>query len=151
MITTCTGRDVADLLRKVRDSAWQFSEVTLCSPFIGEDEAQLITQLILDGPKSGCAVRVITTRSGGMLLKQLVPLLPISARRRILVRRGLHAKFYLALSRRPRSSEVIVTSANLTSAGLSENLELGVHATNDCDDGVQLVHKVANYAQRLAA
>jgi len=81
----------------------------------------------------------------------MLPVVPTFARRRIIVRHGLHAKFYLAVSRRPRSSEVIVTSANLTAAGLGSNDELGVHATNESDEGVQLVNRVSNYARQLAA
>jgi len=151
MITTCTGSDVAVLLARVRQSASQFSEVTLCSPFIGEREAKLVVRLVLEAPQSGCRVRVITSKAAGILLREMLPVIPFSARRSIVVRDGLHAKFYLAVSRRPRSSEVIVTSANLTSAGLGINLELGVRANNDCDEGVRLVTKVMSYAQRLAA
>ena len=151
MIGICFGRDVTELLTRVRHSAWQFSEVTLCSPFIGKEEAKLLARLMLAATKFGCGVRVITTEPAATLLRDLLPVEAISARRRVVVCEGLHAKFYLALARRPRASEVIVTSANLTSAGLGINDELGVRATNDCDDGVRLVNTVANYAQRLAA
>jgi HKD family nuclease len=61
----------------------------------------------------------------------------------------LHAKAYLRLDREGRN-EAIITSANLTRAGLESNVELGVHASSTSLTGRQLVAKVRHFLDHLA-
>jgi hypothetical protein len=61
----------------------------------------------------------------------------------------LHAKFYLAIARKSTKTEAIVTSANLTSAGLANNIELGVRITPTTPHGRALFEELDRFARRL--
>ena len=77
------------------------------------------------------------------MLNAIDPDLSKSDRLKVRVWRNLHAKAYLAVTRgrRPRS-EAIITSANLTAAAFSTNLELGIRANSRSAAGRALVAQV---------
>ena len=64
---------------------------------------------------------------------------------------GLHAKIYLATARRSSESEAIVTSANLTANGISENIELGLRVVGNSDRGRELLRDIRHFVRQLAA
>jgi phosphatidylserine/phosphatidylglycerophosphate/cardiolipin synthase-like enzyme len=151
VITISTGGDVQGLLARVQNAPEAFSALTVCTPFIGPAEARELASLMIHADHVGCGVHVITTVAGAKVLNSALPRSTLLAKKRVKVRRNLHAKFYVAISRRARSSEAIVTSANLTRGGLRCNRELGIRAKNNSDAGAQLIHKVMQFAQQLAA
>ena len=151
MITISTGGDVQGLLARVRQAPEAFSALIVCTPFIGAAEGRDLASLMMHADRVGCGVHLITTVTGAKVLKAALSRSMVMANKRVKVLRNLHAKFYIAISRRARSSEVIVTSANLTRGGLRCNRELGIRAKNNSDEGAQLIHKVMQFAQQLAA
>ena len=74
-------------------------------------------------------------------LKSLGPDVSLSPR--------LHAKVYLVVRRRSKETRAIVTSANLTTAGLGNNVELGVLAARTSDAGCKVVSEVRTFLERL--
>ena len=55
---------------------------------------------------------------------------------------GLHAKVYALLGFREADHFALVTSANLTAAGMSRNLELGLQVTGASEDLVRLIERI---------
>lgn len=151
MIALCEGNAVARLLDRVVARPGDWRQVDLCAPFIDGAAIPRLISLALDGPGAGCGLRVITSVGCAKLLCSLLPGPARHWRRVIMARSGLHAKAYLAVGRDRRTSEAIVTSANLTAGGLASNLELGVRATSSTDAGRRMVGDVRNYIGRLAA
>lgn len=148
MIEFATAIDVANLLARVRARVDQYSDLVLCSPFIGDDVLSTLRGLAHCAPESGCGMEIITAAhtfdrvmacagSGGW------------QRTRVIGRPHLHAKFYLAVGRRDELTEAIVTSANLTTAGLSSNIELGVRITPTTSPGRTLLDQIDRFARRL--
>jgi hypothetical protein len=150
MIQFATAADVSMLLARVRSHAGQYSELVLCSPFIDDDALSTLREFAQRGPDVGCGVEIITATptfnriiaSGGM---------QGCYRTRIIGCPHLHAKFYLARSRRTALTEAIVTSANLTTPGLTSNIELGVRVTPTTPHGCVLFNQVERFARRLTS
>lgn len=151
MIELCNGRDVSDLLDLVTARPEEFRQVDLCAPFIDGNAVPRIVDLAMAASPHRCGVRVVTSPSGAALLLSLLPAPARRWRHTILSRRGLHAKAYLAIGRGRRPSVAIVTSANLTGAGLDSNVELGVRAVASTELGRRLIGEVRNFIGRLAA
>jgi len=151
MIVLCSGRDVADLIEEVIARPEEFRQVDLCAPFIDGGAVPRVIDLAMASARHGCGVRVVTSARSAALLLSLLPAPARSWRHTILARRGLHAKAYLAIGRGRRQSVAIVTSANLTGAGLGGNTELGVRAVASTELGRRLIGEVRNFIGRLAA
>jgi hypothetical protein len=79
--------------------------------------------------------------------------MPPAARRfvQIIAVPGLHAKFYLALGRDFPATEGLVTSANLTTAGTTANVELGIWLAASSMLGARLLHELDRFSRRLVA
>jgi hypothetical protein len=149
MIQFATTADVSTLLARVRSHAGQYSELVLCSPFIDDDVLSTLREFAQRGPDVGCGIEIITATptfnriiaSGGMQGRRQT---------RIIGCPHLHAKFYLARGRKVALTEAIVTSANLTTPGLTSNIELGVRVTPTTPHGCVLFNQIDRFARRLA-
>jgi hypothetical protein len=151
MIELCNGRDVGDLLDMVTARPDEFRQVDLCAPFIDGGAVVRIVDLAAAASARRCGLRVVTSPGAAALLLSLLPPPAPRWRHTIVPRRGLHAKAYLAIGRGRRASVAIVTSANLTGAGLAGNVELGVRAVASTELGRRLIGEVRNFIGRLAA
>jgi hypothetical protein len=151
MIEMSTGRDVDRFLNQVTAHPQRYAEITFCSPFIDDKMLDRIAPLAKTANQARCAFRVITSQESAEKVRgRLQCNLP--GRHNILVATPrLHAKIYLAVARRSNDSEVIVTSANLTCAGVSGNIELGVRAMPSSASGRRLLYQVSHFVRRLAA
>jgi len=101
--------------------------------------------------RASCGLRVITTPTTAVALLGRLPGHTATWHGVVVARIGLHAKVYLVLARPRGSSEVIVTSANFTAAGVEENIELGVRASPSTDSGRQLINEVRHFLQRVGS
>jgi len=151
MIVTSIGTDVMAFVDRVRTRTDRFKEIVICSPFIDAVMADLLVGLLLDGRRTQCAVRVITTPESAQFLVPLLPGHRAFWRDALVTRRRLHAKIYLAVARRADESEAIVTSANLTIGGTSANIELGIRILATTEFGRRVLQQVHHFVRRIAA
>jgi hypothetical protein len=131
------------LLNSVQRCPNQFTELILCSPFLDEEIVPMVVDLAKRTDRAGCGFRILTKPAAA---NRLYAAFFDNARwsKKIIVHQDLHAKIYLAISRE-RQSEVIVTSANLTLAGIEGNVELGIRATATSRIGRVLVEQVRQF------
>jgi HKD family nuclease len=151
MIATSIGTDVIVFLDRIRSRTHRFKEITICSPFIDTMMAERLVALLTEAHRTRCAVRVITTPESAQFLVPMLPGHPVFWRSALIPRRRLHAKVYLAVARRASESEAIVTSANLTVCGTSENIELGIRVLATSDSGRRVLQQVHHFVRRLVA
>lgn len=150
MITLSGGREVHALLDKMSDQADRLREVLICSPFIDEALDERLDRLAMAITAAGARLLLVTTPEAARPLRLL---LAGQEHRRTTVatpRRRLHAKAYVSVARRARESEAIVTSANLTKAGLASNIELGVRVVPISDAGRLLFDQTCRFVRALA-
>jgi hypothetical protein len=147
MIHTADGADVIRLLERVAQYPERYSELTICSPFIGEALVKTIVRLAERTRRVRCVLRVVTSGvCAGEIARQASQAMPF-----VIHRPRLHAKVYIAIGRRQAESEAIVTSANLTPGGTVHNLELGIRAVSKTDAGRRLLEEVHHFVRRVAA
>jgi hypothetical protein len=151
MIRIANGSDVRALLNRVARRPDRFIEIIVCSPFMDPPMLTILANLNSAMESNRCALRVITSPAVALQLRQQFPNNPRNWSRLVSTPDALHAKVYVALARRRDESEVIVTSANLTCAGLGANIELGVRALPTSDPGRSLLDQVYQFVRRLAA
>ncbi len=151
MIHTSTGSDVGGLLERLIAHPERYAEVVLCTPFIDAEMIPRLVRLSERARRSNLAATVITSPASAAALRTRLSGNPASWRGLIAECERLHAKVYLALGRQGDMSEAIVTSANLTLAGVSRNIELGVRALSNSDGGRQFISEVRHFVRRIAA
>lgn len=151
MIAISIGVDVVTFLDRIRSRTHRFKEIAICSPYIDVPMAERLVVLLTESHRRRCAVRVITTPEAAQFLASKLPGHPAFWRPALIPRPRLHAKVYLAVGRRAGESEAIITSANLTVDGTSENIELGVRVLATSDSGRRVLQQVHHFVRRLAA
>jgi hypothetical protein len=150
MIEVSKGCDVHRFLDRVAAHPDRYAEVVICSPFIDGRMLDRIAPLARAARQARCDFRVITSPKAAQEVRTLLQC-NLPGRHDILVATPrLHAKIYLAIARRTNDSEAIVTSANLTSAGVAENIELGVRAQPNSASGRRLLNQVNHFLRQLA-
>jgi hypothetical protein len=151
MIATSVGMDVIAFLDRIRSRTHRLKEIMICSPFIDLAMADRLVSLLTEARRARCAIRVVTTPEAARILSAKLPGHPAFWYAMLIPRRRLHAKVYLAVARRIGESEAIVTSANLTVDGTSENIELGIRVLATTDAGRRILQQVYHFVRRLAA
>ena len=147
MIHFANATEVANFLTRVRLHVGQYSDVVLCSPFIDDCLLCTIRELAQCAPENGCGLKIITSPCAA---DRVFAGVSLTARRRtrVIACPHLHAKFYVAIGRKRTKTEAIVTSANLTSAGLTSNIELGVRITPTTPQGRTLFEELDRFARQ---
>jgi HKD family nuclease len=146
MIEFASAADVRRLVDRVTTRISRYSDVVLCSPFIDEDGLDTLERLARSASDAGCGLGIITAQHS---IKRVAARLGACRQTRLIDCPGLHAKFYLAVARNDAWTEAIVTSANLTTGGLTNNIELGVRIAATSPYGRALLHQIDHYARRL--
>lgn len=119
----------------------------ICSPFVGRGPCERIALILRDKGTANIPILLLTDLSrdnmlsGGTDVGALAGLCDALPRTEIRFLPNLHAKVYIADER-----HAVVTSANLTDAGLRRNLEYGVYI-----DERDLVKQVTADATQYAA
>lgn len=149
MIRIASSMDVRRLLVHVLSLPEHFQQVIVCSPFLDDVVLGMLEALAQATRRAQCGFKVVTRPAGYRSLLEGLPGHPSQWCGGVVALPELHAKAYLAIGRRTAETRAIVTSANLTRAGLGENLELGVLATPASDAGRKLVSEVREFLQRL--
>lgn len=122
MIRMCDGRAVYRLLEgAIRDPDGVLA-VVVASPFIDDEGIHLLRRIASVGSTSGFALRLATRPN----MEESVARATRESRSRIYSIEKLHSKQFAVL-RTHGFDQMIVGSANLTAAGLTDNVELGVH------------------------
>jgi hypothetical protein len=147
MIRPATGRDVEVLIERVRCNPASYTELAICSPFIDDEMLLRVLQIAKTAERVGCRVQLFTSPSAAARARRIG--LHAVAGTLVLALDVLHAKAYLALSRDNRRSTAIVSSANLTIAGLRANIEFGISATVNSTAGESLICEVRRFLRGL--
>jgi HKD family nuclease len=149
MIECASALDVARLLGRVRSRADKYSDLLLCSPFIDDETIALVGLVAEAASNARCRLEIITAQQAVDRVKAL--LTPVEDRQiRLIGCPRLHAKFYVAVGRREEHTEAIITSTNLTAAGLTRNIELGVRIAATTPHGRTMLDHLDRFARRLA-
>jgi phosphatidylserine/phosphatidylglycerophosphate/cardiolipin synthase-like enzyme len=151
MIHTTAGADVECLLDRVIAHPERYSEAVVCTPFLDAEMETRLVELIERASQARLCATVVTSPSCAAALRKALGGHAHSWRRVVREHVRLHAKVYVVLARRGATSEAIVTSANLTRAGVSENIEFGVRAVGDSECGRRLISEVRHFVRRIAA
>lgn len=149
MICTEPGAALSEFLDVVTARSEHFAEVIFCAPFIDARTARRLGVLAGKARRTRCGITIITAPQGRRSLAQVLSHAEEFGVLKIKVRQDLHAKAYMAVARGCRGrSEGMITSANLTSAAFSKNLELGVRATSRSAPGRALLAQIRNALSR---
>lgn len=131
-----------DLILRVRRS------LHIACPFLTRDAVQeVLTTLQRSGANKACKLFVLTDLrpesilTGSLDVRSLLELKRCVKRTTLFYLPSLHAKVYVA-----NGSEAVVTSANLTGAGLAQNFEYGVLLCQRTTVG-EIVRDLEEYAQ----
>jgi HKD family nuclease len=151
MIEVSSGEDVNRLLARVASHPGRYANITLCSPFIDEEMLDRVLPLAHSAKRADCRVRLITSPEAARRLLNRCDALRDGRLDIVTTSPRLHAKVYLAIARCSNDTEAIVTSANLTNAGVYSNIELGVRVTPTSKSGRRLLDHVRHFIKRLAA
>lgn len=149
MIATIEGAEILRFLEDVRRRPEQYSEFVICSPFVDVELSRFVAELATHAHRARCAFRLITRPAAATMLLSALPGPNARWTKMLFAHPHLHAKAYLGLGRGSRS-QAIVTSANLTVAGLKSNIELGVRADSTSVAGRQLVDQVRRFLRQMA-
>lgn len=114
----------------------------MSSPFVDEAGLAILDRLRCSSMKWGQKTRVVVTPT---IAVELQSLWDQDVRGfEIVEQPGLHAKVYACIGRHQADSKALITSANLTSAGMVRNLEVGVRITGSEPVYRSLIERVAS-------
>ncbi len=148
MISTASGADLRRLLADTRRQVEEYSQFVVCSPFVDLELLPLIRDLTERMNRGRRDFRLVTRPATATMLLAAVPDLRALWANRLVLHPNLHAKAYLGL--KGTDGQAIVTSANLTIAGLESNIELGVRGNTTSPAGRQLVRQVGRFLRDLS-
>jgi HKD family nuclease len=151
VIALAGGTEVRRLLDPMLERADRLHEAMICSPLIDAALEDALARLsVAMSPLTG-SLLIITTPAAARSIQRILSATCMRRTALVVPRRKLHAKTYISLARRPRECEAIVTSANLTEAGLGTNIELGVQVLPTSDAGRLLFEQTCRFVRDLAA
>ena len=150
MIAMASGRDVLRMLDRIAEGIGRYHQLTICSPFVDERMLDRLEHLISRSERARAHLLIVTTPA---MLPTRLTAAALRARGSVRIAQlaALHAKFYLAIGRDFASTEAIVTSANLTVAGTSTNIELGFRITASTEADARILKELDRYSRRLVA
>lgn len=139
MLHLASGREIGGLLEHVSAHLGQYKRVVLSSPFIDEFGRRLIDRFYESTLTTKTRLDIVTTPriAGACVLRW-----PAHYGFRVQACVGLHAKLYVAIGYRDADHVAIVTSANLTAAGLTENGECGLRVSGSTRALVSLIERL---------
>lgn len=152
MIRIVEGGELEGFLRHIKDRLETYAEVIVCAPFIDDELVEVLVALAVDARSCQCGFRLITSRPAAGVFSAALPGHSTNWARTVTLHDNLHAKVYVAITRiRSGHSRAIVTSANLTRAALSCNVELGIEADSTSPEGRRILHQIHHFVLRLCA
>jgi len=151
VLDICAGYHLGQFLQSIESAPFRYSQVVICSPYIDTQLQTWMTRFAVAAGNFGCAVRIITKVSEIPAILKFWPERSYFGPRSLITVSQLHAKVYLALGRERRDSQVMVTSANLTEAGLSKNIELGLLVHASSFEGARIVEEIRRFLESLVS
>lgn len=124
MIDIVGGGAIPRLLEKVARTPELYRRVVIASPFLDRYGWDLIKDTCLASERRVPTLTMVLRPDAVQRVADWAP--DLMWRIDMVVRWRLHAKFYALLGIRRVAHEAIITSSNLTAAGISRNLELGL-------------------------
>ncbi len=150
MIDISTGRDVERLIDHAIAAPDRLADVALCAPFIDDRLLSRLVHLATRARRANCGFRLVTSTASAAALMAALPGPSAFWKRAVVVNDRVHAKAYLVTPRGRGHAKAIVTSANLTWAGIAGNFELGVTASTASPQGRHVVHAVREFIESVA-
>jgi hypothetical protein len=150
MITLCDGSELERFLLLVESATERFTRLVICSPYVDHGSMVRLARLRQKAMGVGCGFTLVTRRQAGLEFA-LASRNPVFGRRNVATSDRLHAKVYVAVARRFRESMLMITSANLTQAGIGRNCESGVLVRSNTPTGSKLIDIAATTLLQLAA
>lgn len=140
MIHLADGSGVLHMLDKAARSPERFRRVVVSSPFLDEYGAGLLNRLFRSVGRSPKLTLVLTPGAAEKMQSQLENR---PAGTEVIVRHNLHAKVYALLGFDTVDHEALVTSSNLTAAGIGRNLEVGINLRGSNERLIATIERVA--------
>jgi hypothetical protein len=128
MVALTDGTEVVRLVEKAIRHPGRYRRVIVSSPFLDDVGAGLLSRLFA-ATQNGPLVTLLTRPDVALRYASVM-----DQRRRnveLLMPPDLHAKCYVLVGRVAADSEAIVTSSNLTAAGIGRNWEVGISLKGD--------------------
>lgn len=139
MLHLASGREIGALLEQVVSRARDYRRIVTCSPFIDEYGRRLLDRLYDATNNYMTRFEIISTP---LVVAACAPRWPGREGFHLYGCAGLHAKLYVAIGLRAADNVAIVTSANLTAAGLTHNVECGVRIAGSTKMLAALVERI---------
>jgi hypothetical protein len=146
MVEIAQGDAVRRLLERGLSAPSRYLHVYVCSPFIDLMGAAIVDRCWRMAMSGGPAVTVITTLETRRQYSARWHVREPFFRLRSV--HGLHAKVYALVGRVKSDSVLLLTSANLTAAGIGRNRELGVQINGTNSFLPQLCQQTLFHLQR---
>lgn len=140
MVHLMDGSGVLQVLDKAARSPERFRRVVVSSPFLDEYGVGLLRRLSRSSGRGPRLTLVLTPEIAGQVCTGLVGL---PSGTEVVVQNRLHAKVFALLGINPVDHEALITSSNLTEAGVEKNLEVGVNLRGSSERLIATIERVA--------
>ena len=130
------GQVVGQLLGKALERSSDYRRVLVVSAFLDPEFAEVLERLFRQADMCGLKVLVYLGPVGYQAA-------PPKLRGRCHLVRDLHAKVYALEGLRESDDDLVITSANLTRAGLESNIEVGLRLRGSSEGTRHMIRQVA--------
>ena len=128
MVALTYGTEVIRLVEKAIRNPGRYRRVIISSPFLDDVGAELLSRLF-SAARNGLLLTVLTRPEVASRYGAVISQRPRNVE--LFMPPDLHAKCYVLVGRVASDSEAIVTSSNLTAAGIGRNWEVGISLKGD--------------------
>jgi hypothetical protein len=128
MVALTNGTEVIRLVEKAIRNPGRYRRVIISSPFLDDVGAELLSRLF-SAARNGLLLTVLTRPEVASRYGAVMSQRPRNVE--LFMPPDLHAKCYVLVGRVASDSEAIVTSSNLTAAGIGRNWEVGISLKGD--------------------
>lgn len=128
MVALTDGTEVIRLVEKAIRNPGRYRRVIISSPFLDDVGAELLSRLF-SAARNGLLLTVLTRPEVASRYGAVMSQRPRNVE--LFMPPDLHAKCYVLVGRVASDSEAIVTSSNLTAAGIGRNWEVGISLKGD--------------------
>lgn len=140
MVYLADGASVLQMLEKAVRSPERYRRLIVSSPFVDEYGIRLLGRLC-EGTRPTPRLTLVVTPATANKMSSWFAQRPAGLE--VIVQDHLHAKVYALIGMNGVDHEALITSSNLTSAGIRRNLEVGVILRGSTERLVTTIERVA--------
>jgi hypothetical protein len=140
MVYLADGTGVLQMLEKAMQCPERYRRLIVSSPFVDDYGINLLTRLRHSRRPMPRLTLVVTPAAAGKMGSWLDN---PPAGTEVIIQERLHAKVYALLGMNGMDHEALITSSNLTSAGIRRNLEVGVTLRGSTERLITTIERVA--------